>query len=168
MRTPSATESTRSTDDGTHAIVCARGCCNAAPLRRSSSPRCEFRGGWMTGRKGWMKSFDFCFLGILSRFKKQKRSNLVARDYPRVESVLNYKIPPLPKIQIYRFQPFSTKVAILEFFDRSKRCVFNCTFRDFVPIHICHLSQPALSTRYCHFAPTWNRPVPRPPRLKIT
>jgi hypothetical protein len=41
-------------------------------------------------------------------------------------------------------------------------------FRDFLPIYICHLSKPALSTRYCHFAPTWNRPVPRPPRLKIT
>jgi len=34
--------------------------------------------------------------------------------------------------------------------------------------YICHLSQPALSTRYCRFAPAWNRPEPRPPHLKIT
>ena len=37
-----------------------------------------------------------------------------------------------------------------------------------MPIHICHLSQSALSTRYCHFAPAWNRPAPRALHLKIT
>jgi hypothetical protein len=52
------------------------------------------------------------------------------------------------------------------FRSNSNSCVFNCTCRDFVPIHIFHLSQPALSTRYCHFAPAWNRPVPRPLHLK--
>ena len=40
---------------------------------------------------------------------------------------------------------------------KQNRCVFTCTCRDFVPIQICHLSQPALSTRYCHFDPAWNR-----------
>jgi hypothetical protein len=54
------------------------------------------------------------------------------------------------------------------FRSRSNRFVFNCTFRDFVPIHICHHSQPALSTRYCRVVPTWNHPVPRPLHLKIT
>ena len=37
-----------------------------------------------------------------------------------------------------------------------------------MPIYICHLSQPALSTRSCHFAQAWNRSVPRPLHLKIT
>ena len=54
------------------------------------------------------------------------------------------------------------------FRSRSNRCVFNCKCRDFVPIHICHLSQHTLSTRYCHFASSWNCPATRPPRLKIT
>jgi len=43
-----------------------------------------------------------------------------------------------------------------------KRCVFDCSSRDFVPICICHLSKPALSTRYCSVAPAWNHPEPRP------
>ena len=30
---------------------------------------------------GWMKSFHFCSFGILSRFKKQNKSNLAERDY---------------------------------------------------------------------------------------
>ncbi len=60
-----------------------------------------------------------------------------------------------------------------EFFKfRSNRCICNCKCRDFSPIYICqlrsNLSQPALSTRYCHFAPAWNRSVPRPLHLKIT
>ena len=54
------------------------------------------------------------------------------------------------------------------FRSRSNRCVFNCKCRDFVPIHICHLSQHTLSTRYCHFASSWNCPATRPPRLQIT
>ena len=37
-----------------------------------------------------------------------------------------------------------------------------------MPIHICHLSQPALSTRSCHFATAWNRPAPCALHLKIT
>jgi hypothetical protein len=59
-------------------------------------------------------------------------------------------------------------LSFLVFRSKSNRCILNFKCRDLVPIYICHLSQPALSTRYCHFAPTWNRPVPRPPRLKIT
>jgi hypothetical protein len=51
---------------------------------------------------------------------------------------------------------------------KPNRCVFTCARRNFVPIHICHLSQSALPTRGCHFAPARNRPAPRPPRLKIT
>jgi hypothetical protein len=50
--------------------------------------------------------------------------------------------------------------------ERLNRCVFTCAFRNFV--HICHLSRPALPTRYCHFAPARNRPVPRPLHLEIT
>ena len=34
--------------------------------------------------------------------------------------------------------------------------------------YICHLSQPALSTPYCHFVPAWNRPVLRSLHLEIT
>ena len=59
-------------------------------------------------------------------------------------------------------------LSFLVFRSRSNRCVLNFKCRDFVLIYICHLSQPALSTRCCHFAPTWNRPAPRPLHLKIT
>ena len=48
------------------------------------------------------------------------------------------------------------------FRSRSNRCIFTFSCRIFVPIHICLLSQPTLSTRYCRFAPAWNRPEPRP------
>ena len=45
---------------------------------------------------------------------------------------------------------------------------WDCTCRDFVPIHICHHSLPALSTRFCRVTPTWNRSAPRPLHLKMT
>ena len=54
---------------------------------------------------------------------------------------------------------FDRKAESLRFFWRMPK---------FLRIHICHLSQPALSTPYCHFAPAWNRQVPRPMHLKIT
>ena len=63
---------------------------------------------------------------------------------------------------------FTTGRHFRVFRSRSNRCVFNFKCRDFVPIYICHLSQPALSTRSCHFATAWNRPVPCALHLKIT
>ena len=58
---------------------------------------------------------------------------------------------------------------MIRFFrSRSNRFIFTFSCRIFVPIHICLLSQPTLSTRYCRFAPAWKRPATRPLHLKMT
>jgi hypothetical protein len=48
---------------------------------------------------------------------------------------------------------------VWNFCRKPNRCVFTFSCRIFVPIHICHLFQPALSTRY-YVQGAWNWAIP--------